>query len=209
MMGYLRDHHASQYNALMYPAIFLDRDGVLIENRPNYVREWSQVKILPEAICALSVPAISKYKIVIVTNQSAIGRGLISQKSADDINSRLVSLIQGQGGRVDAVYMCHHKPEDSCLCRKPKPGLLLQAASELFLDLPRSWMIGDAWSDVQAGQAAGVRQAILLRTGRGPEQLMQSRSEDAPHQLVFDNLPRAIDAILSMDNTQALDPNHH
>jgi D-glycero-D-manno-heptose 1,7-bisphosphate phosphatase len=189
----------------MYPAIFLDRDGVLIENRSDYVRDWSQVKIFPEAISALSFPAIRNYKIVVVTNQSAIGRGLISQQTADDINSRLVSLVHCHGGQLDAVYMCPHKPEDNCLCRKPKPGLLLQAASELSLDLQRSWMIGDAWSDVQAGQAAGVRQAILIRTGRGREQLMQFRPEDITNHLIFDNLGRAIDAILTMDNAQAVD----
>jgi D-glycero-D-manno-heptose 1,7-bisphosphate phosphatase len=162
----------------MHQAIFLDRDGVLIENRSDYVRDWSQVKIFPDAIHALSHSAIKNYKIVIVTNQSAVGRGLISLETAKDINGRLVDLIHHSGGQMDAVYLCPHKPDDGCNCRKPKPGLLLQAAKELSLDLRRSWMIGDAWSDVQAGQMAGVRQAILLKTGRGREQLLKSRTEN-------------------------------
>jgi D-glycero-D-manno-heptose 1,7-bisphosphate phosphatase len=194
---------AWQYNDVVYPAIFLDRDGVLIENRPSYVRDWSDVQIFPDAISALSLPAIRSYKIVIVTNQSAIGRGLITQKTADEINSQLVSFIHDCGGRVDAVYMCPHAPEDSCSCRKPKPGLLLRAASELSLDLQRSWMIGDAWSDVQAGQSAGVRQAILVRTGRGSELPTEFRAEHITNQLVVDDLARAIDAILAIDSTQA------
>jgi len=130
----------------MYPAIFLDRDGVLIENRSDYVRDWSHVKIIPEAIHALSLVTATDYRIVIVTNQSAVGRGLLSSETAEKINRQLVNLIHHHGGHVDGVYMCPHKPEDGCSCRKPLPGLLLQAAKDLSLDLQRSWMIGDAWA---------------------------------------------------------------
>jgi len=191
----------------MHPAIFLDRDGVLIENRSDYVRDWSQVKIIPEAIHALSFAQARNYKIVIVTNQSAIGRGLVRPEKADEINRQLVNLIQHNGGQVDGVYMCPHKPDDDCFCRKPKPGLLLQAAHELSLDLQRSWMIGDAWSDVQAGQRAGVLHKIILKTGRGTEQLLGPRPEEIADPLIFDNLPLAFDAIFSIGNTQASKPN--
>ncbi|MEW6403550.1 MAG: HAD-IIIA family hydrolase [Chloroflexota bacterium] len=187
----------------MFPAIFLDRDGVLIENRSDYVREWSQVEILPDAIQALSASTIINYKFIIVTNQSAVGRGLISLKTATKINSQLVDFIHSQGGRIDGVYMCPHKPGDECSCRKPKPGLLLQAARDLSLDLTRSWMIGDAWSDVQAGHRAGVQQAVLLRTGRGAEQLLQTHPIDIGDYLVFDNLAFALNAILENDSTRA------
>ena len=184
----------------MFPALFLDRDGVLIENRPDYVRVWSQVKIIPEAIRALSLAPIKKYKVVIVTNQSGVGRGLISLETAHEINQRLIKLIRDQGGQIDGVYMCPHKPEDGCSCRKPLPGLLLQAAKDLSLDLQRSWMIGDAWSDVQAGEAAGMRGTVLLRTGRGVEQLPQACPEKVTDNLVFDNLPLAFEAIFSIDD---------
>ena len=194
---------AGQYNRLVYPAIFLDRDGVLIENRADYVRDWSHVKIFPEAIHALSLATDTNYKIVIVTNQSAVGRGLILQESADEINLRLINLIHHHGGRVDAVYMCPHTPDDDCFCRKPRPGLLLQAARELSLDLQHSWMIGDAWSDLQAGQRAGVRQTILVKTGRGAAQLLQTCPEEITGHLIFDNLLLAIDAIFSRGNAEA------
>ena len=195
---------ARQYNDPMRPAIFLDRDGVLIENRSDYVRDWSQVKIIPEAIHALSLATARNYKIVIVTNQSAVGRGLTLQANAEEINRRLVDVIQHHGGQVDGVYMCTHKPDDDCFCRKPRPGLLLQAAKELSLDLQCSWMIGDAWSDVQAGQSAGVRHTILLRTGRGTEQLLQPCPEELTGHLIFDNLPMAFDAIFAMGNAEAI-----
>jgi D-glycero-D-manno-heptose 1,7-bisphosphate phosphatase len=99
--------------------------------------------------------------------------------------------------------MCPHAPEDGCSCRKPLPGLLLQAAKDLSLDLQRSWMIGDAWSDVQAGEAAGLRATILLKTGRGTEQLLQASLERVTANLVFDTLPLAFEAILSIDNDEA------
>jgi D-glycero-D-manno-heptose 1,7-bisphosphate phosphatase len=99
--------------------------------------------------------------------------------------------------------MCPHKPEDSCSCRKPLPGLLLQAAKDLSIDLQRSWMIGDAWSDVQAGAAAGMQGTILLKTGRGTEQLLQARLERVTSNLVCDNLPLAFDAIFAIDNNSA------
>ena len=188
----------------MYPSIFLDRDGVLIENRSDYVRDWSQVKIIPEAIRALSLAPIKKYKVVIATNQSAVGRGLILLKTAQAINQRLINLIREHGGQIDGAYMCPHKPEDGCSCRKPLPGLLLQAAKDLSLDLQRSWMIGDAWSDVQAGEAAGMRGTILLKTGRGTEQLLQAHLEKLTSNLVFDNLPLAFKAIFSIDNNPAI-----
>src|SRR5690242_11423395 len=105
----------------MYPSIFLDRDGVLIENRADYVRDWSQVKIIPEAIHALSLAPLTQYKVVIVTNQSAVGRGLMLLETAHQINERLIHLIRDQGGQIDAVYMCPHTPEDGCSCRKPLP----------------------------------------------------------------------------------------
>lgn len=183
----------------MFPSILLDRDGVLIENRSDYVREWAQVKIIPEAIRALSLEPIKNYKVVIVTNQSAIGRGLILPKTAEEINQRLINLIRDYGGKIDGVYMCPHRPEEGCFCRKPRPGLLLRAARDLSLNLQRSWMIGDAWSDVQAGEAAGMRGTILLKTGRGSEQILQARLQEVTDYLVFNNLYSALKAIFSID----------
>jgi D-glycero-D-manno-heptose 1,7-bisphosphate phosphatase len=181
----------------MLPAVFLDRDGVLIENRADYVRDWSQVAIFPNIFSALASLRLAGYKIVLVTNQSAIGRGLISLQTANEINQKLVDVIQSQGGHVDAIYLCPHHPEEGCLCRKPKPGLLLQAAEELSLDLSRSWMIGDAWSDLLAGQAAKLHGVAMVRTGRGNEQLLQPKPEEVGAFHIFNSISEAAQAILS------------
>ena len=187
---------------MMFPAIFLDRDGVIIENRADYVRDWSHVHIFPEAIHALSNANIKNHKIVIVTNQSAVGQGLISLEAATEINNHLIDVIRNQHGKIDGAYLCPHKPDDECMCRKPKPGMLLQAAQELSLDLKRSWMVGDAWSDVQAGQAASVHGTIILKTGRGGDQLLLPRPNGIDNPLVCDNLAQAFEAILAHNNKE-------
>lgn len=183
------------YNKSMFPAVFLDRDGVLIENRADYVRDWSQVVFLPNAISALSNFRNTDYKIVLVTNQSAVGRGLISIDTAEEINQKLVRVIESNGGRVDGVFMCPHAPEDGCDCRKPKSGMFLQASRELSLDLNSSWMIGDAWSDLLAGQGANLQGLILVKTGRGADQLQQPKPENIKNYSVFDDLSDALNSI--------------
>jgi len=183
------------YNKSMLPAVFLDRDGVLIENRADYIQDWSQVVLLPNTISALSKFRNTKYKIVLVTNQSAVGRGLISLKTATEINEKLARVVEINGGRIDAIYMCPHAPEDHCDCRKPRSGLFLQAARELSLDLGSSWVIGDAWSDLLAGQAASLRGVILVKTGRGTVQLQQPKPDNLKSYLVFDDLSGALASI--------------
>ncbi len=183
------------YNKSMFPAVFLDRDGVIIENRADYVRDWSQVVLFPDTIPVLSKLRNTDYKIVLVTNQSAIGRGLISIETADNINQKLIRVIESDGARIDGVYMCPHAPEDHCDCRKPSSGLFFQAARELSLNLGASWMIGDAWSDLLAGQGANLRGGILVKTGRGASQLQQPIPENLKNYFISDNLSEALDII--------------
>lgn len=172
----------------MLRAIFLDRDGVLIENRSDYVRDWSQVTLLPLAIDALAGFHRAGLKIIVVTNQSAVGRGLMTFETALQINNRLTKTIQENGGWIDAVYMCPHRPQEGCNCRKPQPGLLLQAARDLSLDLRSSWMVGDAWSDLLAGQSAGLQGTIMVRTGRGSIQLHGDRPAGIRPFLISDDI---------------------
>jgi len=178
------------------PAIFLDRDGVIIENRDDYCLTWEQVAFLPGALQALAHRRHAPHAFVIITNQSAIGRGLLGRATADEINARLVNAIQASGGRIDGVFLCPHAPEAGCDCRKPLPGLLLQAARELSLDLGRSALIGDALSDLDAGLAAGVGERILVRTGRGIQQLALAGAERAAGMTVCADLSEALDIIL-------------
>lgn len=181
----------------MYPAIFFDRDGVIIENVTDYVRSWAEVQFLPGSISALARLASSPYKIVIVTNQAVVGRKIISLEEAWTINSRVVAEIERGGGRIDRTYLCPHASTDNCPCRKPRPGMILQAAEELALDLQRSILIGDALTDIEAGRRAGIPHTFLVQTGRGLAQSQLSDSAAYAPQRTFERMETAVAAILS------------
>lgn len=185
----------------MQPAIFLDRDGVIIENRENYVLSWSDVSIYPFTVRVFQKIQSSPYKIIVVTNQSAVGRGLISHEDASEINRRLVDMVREQGGRIDAVYMCPHAPIDRCTCRKPEPGLFTQAAKDLGLDLSRSFMIGDALTDLLGAQRAGIPTTALVKTGRGSEQALLPHPPGLQPFQIYDTFADAIDGLLCSDTT--------
>ncbi len=181
---------------MLRPAVFLDRDGVIIENRAEYVTAWEEVAFLPGACAALRRLAATPYAIVIVTNQSPIGRGLLAAAEVVAIHQRVVAAISAAGGRVDASYLCPHRPDEGCACRKPAPGLLLQAAADLGLDLARSYMVGDAVSDLQAGLAAGGR-PILVRTGRGARHAVKLAERGLAGCPVVADLAAAVEFILT------------
>lgn len=137
------------------PAIFLDRDGTLIHDT-GYIRDWRQVEMMPGVGEALG-KIQGHYCLVLVSNQSGIGRGIITGEEARQVHERTVKLLADWQVHLDGAYYCPHAPNDHCACRKPAPGLLLQAAFDLKIDLSRSIMIGDKPSDVQAGKAVGCR----------------------------------------------------
>ncbi len=174
------------------PALFLDRDGVFIENRANYVRCWDDVAFFPQALAALARIRNVPYKIIVVTNQSAVGRGIMSLETAVTLNNRILDVVRVENGRIDATYLCPAPPGTNDPCRKPRPGMLHQAAREHNLDLSQSYMIGDALTDLQAGQAVGVKQAILLLTGRGTAQVQLPRAAELPPFATFPTLADAL-----------------
>ncbi len=174
------------------PAVFLDRDGVIIEHRDDYVKSLAEVALITGAPEALARLARHDVLIVIATNQSAIGRGLLARETADAINAYVRERIAAAGGRVDAVYMCPHQPEDNCACRKPAPGMLLDAARDLGINLGASAMIGDALTDVLAAQAAGVRPVLVL-TGLGWRKTWELLPPELNHILKVPDLAAAVE----------------
>jgi histidinol-phosphate phosphatase family protein len=180
----------------MRAAVFLDRDGVVCRNRDDYVKSWEEFIFLPGALKALSDLARSELSIVVITNQSVIGRGLAPVEVVEDIHARMVQAIGAAGGRVDRVLYCPHRPDEQCACRKPKPGLLLMAAREMRLDLSGSYVVGDAEADMQAGRAAGCQHRFLVLTGRGPRELIRCRLHGEKGFEVMGNLEAATNAIL-------------
>lgn len=179
------------------PAIFLDRDGVIIENRANYVRSVEEVSFIPGAREALAALAqATPCRIVIVTNQSAVGRGILPIATAHAINKFVQAQVLAAGGRLDGIYMCPHTPQDHCRCRKPAPGMLQDAAAALGLDLPTSVLVGDNLTDIQAAHAVGAR-ALLVRTGLGQLHLTALRHYAGPPVQVVADLVEAVEHILT------------
>lgn len=152
-------------------AVLIDRDGVINQNRPDHVKSWGEFVFLPGAVEAMVELTRHGLRTVILTNQAAINRGITGRETVEDIHERMVTALEAAGARVDGVFYCPHRPEERCSCRKPLPGLLLQAAEKLGIDLSQSYLVGDAVSDIAAGRAAGCR-TILVMTGRGARQFL-------------------------------------
>jgi D-glycero-D-manno-heptose 1,7-bisphosphate phosphatase len=184
----------------MRSAVFLDRDGVINANRAGHVKAWEEFVFLPGVLDSLRLLAESPMAIVIITNQAAVGRGLITYEAVESIHRRMCAEIERAGGRIDAVFYCPHHPTDGCTCRKPRPGLLLKAAHELHLDLASSWLVGDAVSDVEAALSVQCS-AILVLTGRGVEQYSALQRHGYNCVQVASNLPEAIDLIIARERS--------
>ena len=149
-------------------AVFLDRDGVLIAD-VNHLTSAQQIQVLPRVPDALALLRASGWRLIIATNQSVVARGWLDERQLREIHRVLTAELAARGAAIDAVYFCPHHPEGVvsayrrvCECRKPSPGMLLQAARDWHLDLEKSVIVGDATSDVEAGRRAGCH-TVLIR----------------------------------------------
>lgn len=152
------------------PAIFLDRDGVINERIVDgYVTSWHDFHSIDGIESALRSLTRLRLPIIVVSNQAGVGKGLMGRRTLKHITCRFVEALERHGCRLDAVYCCPHRPEDACGCRKPKPGLLLQAARDWRVDLARSVMVGDSRRDLEAAQAAGCAGILLNLRAAAPQ----------------------------------------
>lgn len=161
-------------------AVFLDRDGVLTRERSDYVKTPEELEVLPGIASPLRDLRRRGFRLVIVTNQSVVGRRLATDEDMGRIHEKLQLKLREMGCYVDAIYYCPHLPGTGCSCRKPEPGLILRAAKELGIDISSSWMIGDKEIDLEAARRAGCR-GVRVATNRGDLQQAVSsilRAED-------------------------------
>jgi histidinol-phosphate phosphatase family protein len=180
------------------PAVFLDRDGTIIE-AVHYLRDPAAVRLLPGAAPAIARLRGAGFACVVVSNQSAIGRGMLTVEGLMAVHAEMCRQLADEGAALDGFYFCPAVPatDDRTAVehpeRKPAPGMLRRAAEELGLDLARSWMVGDMVSDVLAGRAAGCRGAILVTCGQGRAEELAAA---APDVAVLPDLAAAAAAIL-------------
>jgi D,D-heptose 1,7-bisphosphate phosphatase len=178
--------------------VFLDRDGTLLEEG-NFVDRLDRLLFFPYSIDAVRCLNRAGFAVVIVTNQSGVARGLYSEDFVREAHGYIDEQLKAVGARVDGYYYCPHHPQGlvdalrtDCECRKPKPGQLLQAARDLHLDLTGSFIVGDRWKDIEAGEAVAAR-GILVRTGYGRD---QEHAHSPRGAVVVDNLIQAVGWIL-------------
>lgn len=179
------------------PAVFLDRDGTLTAEA-EWVTKSAELGLFPFAAEAIALLSRAGYAVVLATNQSAVARGLITERELAGIHAHMARELARGGARLDGVYTCPHHPTEGsapyrreCECRKPKPGMLLAAARDLGLDLARSFVVGDAERDLAAGAAVGAR-GILVATGKGKAEYERLvREGNAPEGFVQDVLGAA------------------
>ncbi len=173
--------------------IILDRDGVINEDSEHFIKspeEWIPIAGSLEAIARLNAAG---YKVAVASNQSGIARGLFTRKTLDAMHQKMHTLLSGHGGHIDAVFYCPHGPDDGCDCRKPRPGLLEQAATQFNTSLEAVTVVGDSLRDIEAARAVGAR-VLLVRTGKGRHtEALAGLPGTVP---VYDDLASAVDAIL-------------
>jgi D-glycero-D-manno-heptose 1,7-bisphosphate phosphatase len=178
------------------PAVFLDRDGVLIENIDgDYVRTLDQIAVLPGSRDAVDRLLQGGFLPVVVTNQAAVAKGFISLEQAWDIQKAVENAVSPS--REIASTLCPHAKTDRCDCRKPKPGMLLEMADKYAINLRQSFLIGDAMTDIAAARAAGVT-PILVLSGRGAHQHHQATHQELEDLKVLPSIVEATDYILEL-----------
>jgi D-glycero-D-manno-heptose 1,7-bisphosphate phosphatase len=189
----------------MSRAIFLDRDGVINRKVPEgqYVTCWEAFLILPGVVESIALLNQTGFRVIVATNQRCIAKGLMTTAQLEAMHQRMSEFLARRGARIDAIYYCPHEMEPVCRCRKPAPGMLLDAARDHGIDMPASWMIGDSDSDIEAGKKAGCKTAKLSvqkETGpvRKPAQAMSISAE-----IVAPSLLNAVGQILQWDKDAA------
>ena len=174
------------------PFLILDRDGVINEDSDEFIKSPEEWVPIPGSIDAIAQLTKEGYRIVVITNQSGVARGLFDLATLERMRIKMISMVEMAGGKIEAVFFCPHGPEHGCDCRKPKPGLFHAAASHFDFDLAGVPAIGDSYRDLEAAKAVGAL-PILVETGKGLRTLARHPDLDVP---VFSNLYEAAQHLL-------------
>lgn len=164
--------------------VLLDRDGVINHDSDEFIKSPEQWLPIEGSLEAIALFTEHGYKVVVITNQSGLARGLLDAAALEKIHAKMQRMAAEKGGKIDAIYFCPHGPDDGCSCRKPKPGLLETFAADNNVNLSGIAFIGDSLRDLQAAQAAGAS-PILVKTGKGRKTLTENPNLDIP---VFESL---------------------
>ncbi len=177
--------------------VFLDRDGVINRDSSEYIKSRSEFEFLPESLDAIRLLSQNSHRVIVITNQSAVARNMISIEELHAIHRMMCEIISHHGGNIQDIFFCPHHPDEHCDCRKPKPGLILRAARKYNIDLAESVMIGDSATDIECARNAGCGQAILVKTGYKNDQEEILAKRGILPDAVCDDLMEAVKLMLS------------
>ena len=196
----------------MAKAVFLDRDGVITQEPPQYTHKLSQLAFIPKSADAIRLLNENGFMVITVSNQSGIARGYYQEEDVILFNRAMKENLAKEGAYINVIYYCPHHPEAKieryrvdCDCRKPKPGMLIRAEKELNIDLKQSFIVGDKLSDIEAGERAGCI-TVMVRTGHGVEELKSNQIEC---DYIADDLYDAVEHILYLSNNQLRPTDEH
>lgn len=184
---------------MLSKVVFLDRDGTIIEDKV-FLGNPEEIEFFPGSVEAIKILKKLGYRIVVISNQSGIGRGILTEKMVKEVNVRFLQSLKEKGARVDALYFCPHHPDDYCNCRKPKTGLIERAEAELELDLKNAVVIGDHLCDIQLGKNIGAK-TILVLTGHGKKEIDELKNANVKPDFIADDLLDAVNWVKNL-NTQ-------
>jgi D-glycero-D-manno-heptose 1,7-bisphosphate phosphatase len=185
--------------------VFLDRDGVINRDSPDYVTSWEAFEFLSGSLEAMARLTRAGFSLIVVTNQSAVGRGLMTAATLEEMHRRLREVVAAHGGRIHDILHCPHLPSAGCACRKPAPGMLLEAQRRHGIQMAAATMIGDSAKDIEAARQAGCGRVVLVGSGltdAGPQ--LEARGLTPDH--VADDLRAAADWLLRPPAPQAPAP---
>ncbi len=184
--------------------VVLDRDGVINEDSPDYIKSPQEWHAIPGSLEAIARLNHAGWRVIVASNQSGLARGLFDFEALGSVHDKMQRLLAELGGRIDGIFFCPHGPDDGCECRKPKPGLLKDIGRRLQVDMQGVPVIGDSPRDLQAARQVKAL-PILVRTGNGARSEDEVRRE-LPEAAVYDDLEAAVSALLDGRNGQANGP---
>ena len=190
----------------MKKVVFLDRDGTINHDSPDYIKNRSEFKFIPGSIEAIRLLTLSGFTSIVVTNQSALARKFIFPAELDTIHAMMKDAVASGGGRITDIFFCPHLPNDGCDCRKPSAGLLLQAQRKYNIDLSKSIMVGDSAKDIECARNAGCGKAVLVKTGKDDEAEKKLKKKQIVSNYTAKNLYDAAKWIIANNQSEILNP---
>jgi D-glycero-D-manno-heptose 1,7-bisphosphate phosphatase len=185
------------------PIVFLDRDGVINQDSPDYIKTANEFRFIPNSAEAIALLCKSGFEVILITNQSMIHRGISTLDHLEAIFEKMSAGIQAKGGQIKDIFYCPHGPDEGCACRKPKPGLILQALDRYGIDPAIAFMVGDSAKDIGCARNAGLGYALLVLTGNGSQARETLINENTPPDFTAPDLMAAVQWIIQ---TQGYSP---